>query len=402
MAPPVESYIHPDPWQTILPSLSSQLSALPLVRRLQFHLQTAHVVVIATFPPTVTSLPEHYAITYIDRSRAPETESWWYTTAERSPTDVHSARGQEARQQLLALLAHVKRLPLPESYPSEQDSDLLLAGAVHRTTLALLKNEIISDTDGQKVISGDKGAADTAAVNYDPDDPASRGHLKHDASGSHTHGSTAEGNAGQKGVVRGHTVPYAKFVFPPREFDVDESVDVTQGRDGLPENLAWTRIRPEEMRLVTSRTEIPRKERTLLLLPGVGIRAMEDDASTASKAGRLVAWAFLGVDSSLSSLHVEAEYRGRGLAKVLTRRVFGLLTPRVDSGGGGVDSGKETLVLEDPRRGFFHVRHGENQAHGDVARDNAASLGVARALGGVDSGECFWAWFDLEAVQDTV
>ncbi|ORY69470.1 uncharacterized protein BCR38DRAFT_405189 [Pseudomassariella vexata] len=396
-------YIHPDPRKTILPQLRSRVAALPLVRRIQFHLQTPNAKVLATFPPSSSKLPEDYAIAYIDRSRAPETECWVFSSVESSPqlqpppeTQTISPNFNRARAQLLSLLEYIRTLPLPASYPSSQDNTILLVGAVNRTSLALLKQESgnqINAQDGKKVISG-TNSLQTRRETYATEmsetalDEAKR-------EGSHVHGSAAKGNPDEGGVVRGHTVPYCKFVFSPSAHNARGGSSVIEGSEGLPAGMEWTRVRQDEFKLVISRTEIPRKERTLRLLPGVGIRTSA--SSDAGEAGRLIAWAFLGVDCSLTSLHVESEFRGTGLAKLLTKQVFSLLTPSLaEDGGDGCDS----EVLDDPRGGFLGIEEGETHTHSDVATDNSASTGVAKAMGGVYSWDCFWALVDLDAVHE--
>ena len=287
--------------------IRTEINALPLLRRLQFHLQTKEEVVLATFPETTNSLPTHYSIAYLDRSRAPETECWLYNNvAQRSKdgnghTEADKLLLKDSRRQLLSLLAHIYRLPLPQSYPEDSDRALLLAGALHRNLLSLLKNEEVSDDDGRKVITGNG-----ASPEFNPDYPPKDNGASQD--GSLLNGSQGKDSLAAKNVVKGHTVPYAKFIFPPSNVKIDDTHKPSDGKEGLPTNLEWTEIRPEELKLVTSRTDIPRKERTLLLLPGIGIRVLNNDEQTGIAAGTLVAWAFLGVDGSLTSLHVEPEY----------------------------------------------------------------------------------------------
>ncbi|MCJ1446891.1 MAG: hypothetical protein MMC23_007398 [Stictis urceolatum] len=391
-----EIHLHPSPRSTILPLLSPQIAALPITRRIQFHLQSPSATILATFPPTTPSLPADYAISYVDRSRAPETECWLFSSIEPSSNAGNALSSdaiQRARLQLLALLAHINDLPLLDSYPSTQNRSLLLVGAVNRTTLSLLKNEPIDPADGKKVISGSTGA-----VGPDPDSRPLPGHL--DANNplpstvtkTRIHSSTHPTNKSQQSVVKGHTIPYAKFIFPPHALSTPTtpSTSITSGTATLPTGMHWTPIQPADLKLVLSRTEIPRTERTLEILPSVGVRL-----SRGPEEGRLIAWAFLGVDGSLSSLHVEEGYRERGLAKGVARRVFGFL-------GAGVGEVEGRAKGEGDDKGLVGIEGGREYAHSDVARDNVASIGVARALGGVEGWECFWSWVDLGAVEGVV
>ncbi|TVY18733.1 hypothetical protein LARI1_G004059 [Lachnellula arida] len=114
----------------------------------------------------------------------------------------------------------------------------------------------------------------------------------------------------------------------------------------LPGGLVWGVIGAGDIELVLSRTAIPYKAELMKALPSVAIR---------TSAGVPVAWAFLGPDGSLKTLHCEKEYRGRGLAKAVSVK---LLRDRA------VD------LVQD---GWYHA---------DVAVENLQSQGVCRSLKG--------------------
>ena len=119
------------------------------------------------------------------------------------------------------------------------------------------------------------------------------------------------------------------------------------------------------MELVKSRTQIPRQEKTLRLLPNLAIYP--------KTSATPIAWSFLGLDASLSSLHVEPDYRGRGLAKGLAAKLF------VD----GLDAyGKD-----------------DRWAHADVATDNTASNRVCKALQGEWSFHVYWVRVDVSKTR---
>ncbi|MCJ1479782.1 hypothetical protein MMC13_008468 [Lambiella insularis] len=332
MSPPTpqfQIYTHPSP-HTLLPHLLPLLPCpLPLLLRLQSPLQTPHAHILSTIPPSSPSLPPLFATAYLDRSRAPETECWLFSSLELpSPSSPSSHLSP-----LLPLLAHIAALPLPASYPAAQTPSLLLVGALHRRVLELLKGAPVAAGEGRKVISG-PGA-------------------EREEREAHIHGSTSAGGSNARGVVRGHTVPYTKFLFRPGVFRSED--------EEAPAGLRWTAVREGELPLVLARSEIPRQARTMRLLRSVGLREGEG-----GEEGRLVAWAFRGLDGSLTSLFVEEGWRGRGLGKMVTRRLLG----------------------------------GEEWGHSDVAKDNGESVGVARGLGGEEGWECFWAWVDLGKVVE--
>ncbi|TGJ86954.1 hypothetical protein E0Z10_g1790 [Xylaria hypoxylon] len=159
---------------------------------------------------------------------------------------------------------------------------------------------------------------------------------------------------------------YDKFVFK-----VDELPDVA-----LPETLgdgrrwAWDTVRQEDIPFVLSRSNIHRRERTVKLLPRAAIYL--DD-------GTPIAWAFLedwglivdylGPDSSLSGLHCEEPYRGRGIAKAVAVK-----------------------VLRD------HLRDYSDEPYGwaDVATDNIQSQSVCRSLHGRVRWQISWSHLNLD------
>ncbi|KAI0136578.1 hypothetical protein BJ170DRAFT_710613 [Xylariales sp. AK1849] len=128
------------------------------------------------------------------------------------------------------------------------------------------------------------------------------------------------------------------------------------------EGLRWGKVRREDIAFVLSRTAIQRKERTVVLLPSKAI-TRED--------GTPIAWCFLGPDSSLTSLHCEEEYRGRGFAKAVAIKL--MRDHLQDYGGDGLCSA-------------------------DVAPDNPSSQGVCRSLSGKIMWVVSWSTIDLDKI----
>ncbi|KAK5020584.1 hypothetical protein LTR60_000383 [Cryomyces antarcticus] len=190
-------------------------------------------------------------------------------------------------------------------------------------------------------------------------------------------------------------------------------------RKPLPSGLRWGSLREADLALVRQRTKIPRQERTLRTLPSVAIfrdrshltttssssinnRAHaaangtglyggddnddhddddDDDDDDADDATAPIAWAFLGQDGSLTSLHVEPAFRGRGLAKAVTLKLFADVQRR---------------------QGVFAAVGSEDEdvgwAHADAASENRESIGVMESLGGRWGWDVYWVRVDLERV----
>jgi hypothetical protein len=133
----------------------------------------------------------------------------------------------------------------------------------------------------------------------------------------------------------------------------------------LPEGLRWGEMREQDIDVVKARTSIPRSTRTLMSLKSVGVFEIETDTA--------VAWTFLGLDGSLTTLHTEEAYRGKGIAKAVAARIMRLYAPGLAVG---------------PK--------GNAWSHADVYTGNVQSEGVCRSLGGEALWKCFWLRIDLE------
>lgn len=135
----------------------------------------------------------------------------------------------------------------------------------------------------------------------------------------------------------------------------------------LPKSLRWGTVKPEHFSLVRSRTQIPRQDRTLAILPSLAIYAEGKEEP--------VSWAFVGLDSSLTTLHVEPEWRRRGLAQMLTTK----------------------LLKERMRR--FHEEGQEKLGIGYVIKGNEASRRMCESLGARSDWEVYWLRVDLTKVE---
>ncbi|KAF2772062.1 hypothetical protein EJ03DRAFT_267297 [Teratosphaeria nubilosa] len=151
-------------------------------------------------------------------------------------------------------------------------------------------------------------------------------------------------------------VPNSTFVFK-----VDHLPQVRP----LPAGLKWSTVEPKDFALVRSRTQIPRQERTMAVLPSLAIRTEESEP---------VAWAFVGLDGSLTTLHVESEWRGRGLAKAIATKLF-----------------------REKMHSFWEAEV-EKISHGYVVSGNEASEATCRSLGGRCGWQSYWLRVDLGKV----
>lgn len=136
----------------------------------------------------------------------------------------------------------------------------------------------------------------------------------------------------------------------------------------LPSGWSTCRVPEEKLETVISFSSIKRHKETLRNLPS---------ACLIDESGEMVAWAFVGTDGSLCTMHVLEECRGRGLAKLVARW---LLDRYVKGHFGSVDK----------QSGWCHAEVGEG---------NRASESVMRSLGATTSWRTGYAGVDVEELQ---
>jgi hypothetical protein len=105
----------------------------------------------------------------------------------------------------------------------------------------------------------------------------------------------------------------------------------------------------------------------MLMLPNVGIL---------NETGKLIAWAYIGIDGSFITLYVLEEYRGKGLASFVAMEILG-----------GLEKGEFVDLGFDGTSGWVHS---------DVKKGNAGSEGVMMNLGGKVGWVSSYTWVDSE------
>jgi ribosomal protein S18 acetylase RimI-like enzyme len=307
--------------------------SLPIYRRLQFGRFFDATTILTNLDLNSTSQPPHdspWLIAFVDRSCRPETEVWFFGSWEVQPSVPPET--QPAIDELITnLVQTMKNLGLPTS--------------IHQDLL-------------------DRQAAEQLQVEKD------HGGFSRSDYGGHA----TDPNVMLWGAVHKSTVQMIdRLGFVTRKFKAGLvpnhnfiwNVNSMAPIKDLPPGLHWGELTKENFSLVRSRTQIPRQDRTLAVLPNIGIF---------TESGQLVSWAFVGLDASLTTLHVEAEWRGQGLAKAITTKLF-----------------QEKLDM------FWE--HGMDRlAHGYVIAGNKESEGMCRSLDGKSDWEVYWIRVDLSLV----
>lgn len=337
-------------------------------------------------------------------------------------------------------------------------TDLLITGTLSESLLSLLAGQDLPYLQPIPVVSRDIAPTRKQLA------------LARETKAPSTTSKGEERRTAAKGILCSVSVPYVKWLIPssspllpPPPQDPEASgEEPNTTTTTLPPSYAFSPLHRTELAHVIARTAIPRTEATLATLGSVGVRfspsplesnpaytststsiptsaaavpaaatTSTDAASTVlqgaqsptaegaaaaegggneGRGGDLIAWAFLGLDGSLTSLHVEPPHRGKGLAKAVCRRLFGRL--REEGGEMGFRPLPLPLPLptavvrdgaEDEAAAGGEVSDGEEGlVHSDVAEGNVESAGVAKGLGGQVGWRVRWVGVDLGMVRDVV
>ncbi|KAF9736052.1 hypothetical protein PMIN06_003000 [Paraphaeosphaeria minitans] len=299
--------------------------------------RTPNAHILATFPPAAStdSIPRCWAAAYLDRSMRPETELWIFTTGEipghcESP-DEKEGFCTECKKAVLSLIDYMGTLPIPPMHPWNEPA-----------------MELARQHEKEHPQTGPDAV-------YPPGPGLYMRHLLIPmvVTLGACHHEVVQLLA-EAGMLRkefpGHEADLNKFWF--------KVADLPQTRD-LPEKLRWGEMREKDLAIVQARTSIPRTARTLLSLKSVGVFEKATD--------KPVAWTFLGLDGSLTTLHTEPEWRGKGIAKAVTMKIFKEHAPE--------------LAVDDEENAW---------AHADVYVGNVQSESLCRSLGGKPSVKILW------------
>ena len=165
---------------------------------------------------------------------------------------------------------------------------------------------------------------------------------------------------GLKAATAREDRPYLKYIITSTQQSLEALT--------VPEGLHLVPMPEQHLQTMVDRTRIPRTVETLRQLPSLGL--FDQD-------GRPVAWGLIGKDASLSSLHTEPEYRGRGFAELVAK---GLMAEQQRF---FVEMKDDTDAVEDIV-----------YSHADVSDKNIASNRVMQKL----AGKVMWrvAWIELD------
>ncbi|KAF1839898.1 uncharacterized protein K460DRAFT_371847 [Cucurbitaria berberidis CBS 394.84] len=339
----MQIYEHPATSPILRKALKALLPySINLIYRSQHPSRTEDAHILSTFSPSVTKVPQCWAAAYLDRSMRPETELWIFAAGEKP--HHHSSATQDfcstCKRAVLLILDYMATLSIPPLHPNNIPA-LELAKQhekEHPTprpdgSYALSTGTYMRHLLEPKVVT--LGCCHRAVVQI----------------------------CREVGILRfefpGVDAELNKFIF--------EITELPETKE-LPKGLRWGEMREHDIAVVKERTSIPRSTKTLLSLNSVGVFEEEMDTP--------VAWAFLGLDGSLTALHTEEGYRGKGIAKAVAAKIFRQYAP-----------------------GLAVNQEGNAYSHADVYVGNLQSESVCRSLGGKPMWKCFWVRINLEKAR---
>ncbi|KAF2831494.1 hypothetical protein CC86DRAFT_314876 [Ophiobolus disseminans] len=335
----MEVYHHPATSPALQAALKSTLPySINLVYRTQHPNRTQHANIVTTFSPEDTSIPKCWAAAYLDRSMRPETELWIFAAGE-APNHSSSPNGfcSTCRKAVLSVLDHLSTLSTPPMRPDNQPA-----------------LDLAHQHEKEYPTPGPDGT-------YPPSPGMYMRHLLLPK-------VILVGACHEQIVQICRDTGLVRYEFPGGNLELNKFVFKLSGLPTtreLLEELRWGEMREKDIEIVKARTNIPRSTKTLLSLKSVGVFEQESD--------KAIAWTFLGLDGSLTTLHTEPEYRGKGIAKAVGAKIIRDYAPG--------------LAVDD---------EGNAWCHADVYLGNVQSESVCRSLGGKALWKDYWVRIDLE------
>jgi hypothetical protein len=340
----MQVYEHPASSQPFQVALKRTLPhSISLSYRTKHPNRTPEARILATFSSNTPteSIPRCWAAAYIDRSMRPETELWIFTTGEvpghsASPATEKGDFCIKCKKAVLSLVDYMGTLSVPPVHPENEPA-----------------MELARQHEKEHPQTGPE-------ARYPPGPGLYMRHLLLPTvvtlGACHQDVVSVLAEAGKlRKEFPGHEADLNKFWF--------KVSDLPETRK-LPDELHWGEMREKDLAIVQARTSIPRTTRTLLSLKSVGVFEKATD--------KPVAWAFLGLDGSLTTLHTEPEWRGKGIAKAVAVKVF-----------------------KEHARGLAVDEEQNAWAHADVYLGNLQSEIVCRSLGGKPSVKILWVRIDI-------
>ncbi|KAL4920102.1 hypothetical protein BDW62DRAFT_199190 [Aspergillus aurantiobrunneus] len=407
-------HTHQHPYTSVLTHLSTHLPhSGPLFRRIQH--QTIHpsptAQVLASFPPnsdsdlgpgirtrteteTDTEIP--WLAAYADIHNGPDTQVWLFSSLETKSNLATSESESQSRSKSSTRPSNSEPISSQETEVTKSQLHSLFT-LIRSTLIPPYLDWVSSQPRATAPIP-----AKEERVKKIPNHPATS------VLAGTVHKTLVSlicelAKESKVRILRGQDVFYSKYCFASSAFDGRNGVedeDLGDGgewweRDGygFTDSNGVSGIQEKHLDLVKSRTSIPRSKRALLAMGGVALYHYPslvsgdggDEGKEKGEAEMPIAWAFLGFDGSLCTLHVEPEHRGRGLAGMVGKEV---MKRGVEVFGSSyLDSTSTPGGQAGAREEWFFA---------DVAIENAASRRVMEKMDGVERWNVAWMVVEVD------
>ncbi|KAL2208809.1 hypothetical protein CC79DRAFT_1367015 [Sarocladium strictum] len=194
--------------------------------------------------------------------------------------------------------------------------------------------------------------------------------------------STVAALLAHAGLIVYTSPPYGHYVYAAV---VDAKGTIPDASaEGLPGGLIWSTIQPSDHADVMAVNKIVRSAATIAYLPSAAIRRVQpnDDGSP----GKAVAFGFASGDGSLRTLHVDPDFRRKGLAKAVVKRLL----------NSGVFAPPKQGVFSASREVYEEIEEPQPLAYSSVEKSNIASIKTFEGVGATWRWDVYWAWLDLD------
>lgn len=230
---------------------------------------------------------KHFAAAYVDLSKGPETEVILYSTLQDHPAEGDGTDDDDADTN------RGKHMPL-SSLPDEEVEHVLdLIISIFRRI--------------QKI-----AAAAAAEGSYTL-------HRPHGTMVGGLHEGTYQLLVKRRGLRSSYWNPHDVWLFRLDRLPAAATTTTDSSKANtatISGSMRWDVVRREDVPLIASRTKIPKVEATLMSEPSVVVRDGGGNGEQEGATETLIAWGFMGIAGTLSTLHVEVS---SGFAFVLGR-----------------------------------------------------------------------------------
>lgn len=346
-----------------------------------------------------TTKRNHCAAAYLDLSRYPETQAWFYSTLEdfhpdetapftpqRQPTEEEERQSDALTMAILQRMYEISDRPQPHPSPAGTGSKNGNESGIQNARKPQHKHTVLigslHETIRQRLLK--MGVRMEKTKNIPPEvewEFCNKWLFWVEELPDFAASLSINGNGNGSGGGEGEDVDMELSLRQPNSGNSNNTGPGTstgngnvkggEGEQSTKIKIKFDKARRQDIPLIRSRTSIDRKEETLLRLPSLVLRRVNQQTNPGKEEEELIAWAFTALDGTLMTLHVEPPYRGSGLAKLIASK-----------------------IMRD------HIRDYGPDGWGaaDVFVQNTQSQGVCRSIGGTKWWTLSWAVVDLASV----